>query len=92
MINITEAETLIKTLQVEYCSEAISGGGFKFSMRLSKEPERLFLITIAEFSDRPEWECVYSLFLNRKIVMSNGGNFINAIEGLKRFIELSIAC
>lgn len=91
MISFTEAETLIKTLNVEYCSEVLKCGGFKFTLMLNKEPKELFLITVDEFSDAPDWDCVFSFFVDRELQLSNGGVFINVVDGLKEYLSQGIA-
>lgn len=91
MISITEAETLIKTLNVEYCSEVLQRGGFKFTLMLNKETKALFMITVAEFSDAPDCDCVFSYFVDRELQLSNVGVFINVVDGLKEFLSQGIA-
>jgi hypothetical protein len=86
MINIIDAEILVKALGAEYCYETLHSGGFKFTLLLNKETNEVFCITIAEFSDKPEWDCVYSLFKDRKLLLSGGGVFNDVINGLKEYL------
>jgi len=87
MITIADAEKLIKTLNVDYCSEIINDGGFRFKLLLDKITKNIFVITTIDFDNERNWDCVFSAFVDNKIQISGGGYFGEIIIELKEYLN-----
>lgn len=83
-----QAEQLVSKLNIEYVCESVDNG-FKFTLRLSKEPERLCMITLTD-SYKPECDCIFTYFFNKNLLVANTGVFVEVIDGLKSFLNTEL--
>ena len=80
-ITITEAEELVKTLNLKYSKEAYDDY-FKFTIVLTENPYRCIMITYpyAGLKESEIKDCVFSYFYNKEVQISNIADFRQLIK------------
>lgn len=88
MINIDEAETLVKTLGVEF-EKYETDEMFKLTIFLGKSPEKRFIINCLKKIENTENEndCAFTFFVDKEYTLGDFGVFADVIDGLKKYLK-----